>query len=69
MSGEEKKLGGGGQVGGDKEEDEWLLHQTLLETLWNFFPTFGVIVHGPLGFVGAYNHEIVHIAFWKRQIK
>lgn len=37
MSGEEKKLGGGGQAGGDKEEDEWLLNQTLLETLWNFF--------------------------------
>lgn len=34
-----------------------------------FFPTFSVIVHGSLGFVGAYNQEIVHVAFWKRQMK
>lgn len=68
MSGEEKKLGGGGQAGGDKEEDEWLLNQTLLETLWNFFQHL-VLLYTALGFVGAYNQEIVHVAFWKRQMK
>lgn len=61
--------GGGGQAGGDKEEDEWLLNQTLLETLWNFFQHLVLLYKGSLGFVGAYNQEIVHVAFWKRQMK